>query len=215
LRNPLSSIIGFSELLIKQLEEKDYEDAIEFAEIINRASKQAVELLKNLLLWAKTQSDRFEYSPEVLDCNSLVNEVIHLLEECARNKAITITNNTRPGLTVFSDKDVIHLILRNLISNGIKFTPKGGQIIISSTIQKNDVIVSIEDNGVGIKKENLDKLFDLDHKHTSPGTEEETGTGLGLLLCKEFINMYCGDIWADSSPGKGSTFYFTIPVTTG
>jgi len=215
LRNPLSSVIGFSELLIKQLEEKNYKDALEFAEIINRSSIQAVDLLKNLLLWAKTKSGRLDYSPEILDCNSLVSEVVHLLQETAKNKSITITNNTRAGLMVFSDRDVSHLILRNLISNGIKFTPEGGEIVIGTEINQNDVIISVADNGVGMEKDELENLFHLDHKHTSPGTDNETGTGLGLLLCKEFTDMYCGEIWAESIPGKGSTFYFTIPVTPG
>ena len=115
------------------------------------------------------------------------------------------------NLTVFADKAMINSILRNLISNGIKFTPVGGEITISTGKSDHQLVVSVTDNGLGIKKKNLDKLFHIDAAHSTPGTQKESGTGLGLLLCKDFTEIHGGRIWAESTPGKGSTFYFTIP----
>ena len=212
LRSPFNSIIGFSQLLAKQVKKKDYEGLEKYARIIHDSSQKAMDLLANLLEWSRSQSGHIEFNPEYFELTHIIQEAVELSKNAARQKSVTLTQDLPNNLKVFADKAMINSILRNLISNGIKFTPPGGEISISTGKSTHHLVVSVADNGIGIKKEDIDKLFRIDAAHSTTGTQKESGTGLGLLLCKEFAEMNGGRIWADSTPGKGSTFSFTIPT---
>ncbi|WP_373278107.1 sensor histidine kinase [Prolixibacter bellariivorans] len=212
LKSPFNSIFGFSELLVEQMNRKDYQGVEKFAAIINRSSKQAMDLLTNLLEWARAQTGKIEFNPEYIELVTLINEVAELFNDSAQQKAITIIKDLPHNLPVFADKYMIGTVLRNLISNGIKFTHPGGKIRVSAKQNENQVTVSVSDNGVGIEKETIDKLFRIEYSYSTTGTASESGTGLGLLLCKEFIEMHGGKIWVESEPEKGSVFLLTLPI---
>jgi len=170
-----------------------------------------MDLLTNLLVWSRSQTGKIKFNPECIELVSLINEVVELLNDSAQYKSISISKKMPPSISVFADKAMIGTILRNLISNGIKFTNSGGEILIDTEQKEDKIIVSVVDNGVGIKNEVIGKLFHIEHGYSTVGTKNETGTGLGLLLCKEFIDMHGGTIWVESEVGKGSTFNFSIP----
>lgn len=213
LKNPFNSILGLSNLLAEQIHEKNYEGIEEYAEIIQKSSIRVFDLLVNLLEWSRLQTGRIEYSPEYVEMVALINEVTELFDDSVRQKSITIFKELPRNMLIFADKAMISTILRNLISNAIKFTHPQGQIMISAESKKDKVIIAISDNGVGIKNENIEKLFRIAENQTTLGTKNERGTGLGLILCKEFIEKHGGKIWVESEAGKGSKFYFTIPKT--
>nr|NQU92245.1 PAS domain-containing sensor histidine kinase [Bacteroidota bacterium] len=212
LKSPFNSIMGFSDLLIERIREKKYEGIEKFTTVIQRSSQQAMDLLVNLLEWSRTQSGKIEFNPEFIELSTLIEEVRALLENPASQKNIKIFHYKHPSLVVFADKHMIGTVIRNLISNAIKFTKPGGQIKIKTAEQDHEVMVAIEDNGVGIKEENIKSLFRIDLDYSTHGTSDEKGTGLGLILCKEFIDQHQGKIWVDSRAGEGSTFSFSIPL---
>lgn len=211
LKNPFNSILGLSDLLVDQIQTNNYEGIEEYATIIQKSSTRVFDLLMNLLEWSRSQTGRMEFSPEYLELVALINEVTELLSDTAHQKSITIIKELPRNLLVFADKTLINTVLRNIISNAIKFTHPNGQIVISAEKRPDELIISISDNGIGIKKEAIGKLFRIDENQTSLGTQNEKGTGLGLIICKEFIEKHGGKIWVESKVGKGSTFYFTIP----
>ena len=211
LKNPFNSILGLSNLLVEQIQEKNFDGIEEYARIIQKSSTTVFDLLMNLLEWARSQTGRMEFSREYIELGGLINEVIELSNESAHQKSITIIKELPRNLLVYADKAMINTILRNLISNAIKFTYPGGQIIISAEKMPDELKISISDNGIGIKKEAIGKLFRIDENNTRIGTQNERGTGLGLILCKEFIEKHHGKIWVESELGKGSKFSFTIP----
>jgi len=210
LKSPFNSIIGLSNLLVEQIQGKNVEGIEEYASIIQKSSMQVFDLLVNLLEWSRSQTGRMEFSPEYVEMVALINEVIELLSDSAHQKSITIHREFPRNMIAFIDKAMISTILRNLISNAIKFTRPDGQIVISAELKNDKVIIAISDNGVGIKKEIIEKLFRIDENHSMPGTLKEKGTGLGLILCKEFIEKHGGEIWVESEVGRGSTFYFSV-----
>jgi PAS domain S-box-containing protein len=211
LKSPFNSILGLSNMLVEQVREKNYEGIEEYAGIIQKSTQRVFDLLMNLLEWARTQTGRMDFSREYIELGALINEVIELLGESARQKSITIIKELPRNMLVFADKAMINTILRNLISNAIKFTYSGGQVVISADKKPSELMISISDNGIGIKKEVIGKLFRIDETYIAPGTQDEKGTGLGLILCKEFIEKHGGKIWVESEVGKGSLFCFTIP----
>ncbi|MBK7625637.1 MAG: PAS domain-containing sensor histidine kinase [Bacteroidales bacterium] len=213
LKSPFNSIIGFSEHLVEVVREKDYEKIEEFSEIILQSSNRAMDLLLNLMEWSQSQTGRLKFNPENLEMCTLIKDVTLLLNGVADQKSISITNSIPHKVYVVADKPMISTVLRNLVSNSIKFTDPGGNIIISILENYKDLTVSIRDNGVGIPEERIDKLFRLDENYSTPGTLKEKGTGLGLILCKEFIAKHNGEIWVESKPGIGSIFYFSIPLS--
>ena len=213
LKNPFNSILGFSNILIEVVQEKDYEAVEEYAEIIQNSSQRAMSLLMNLIEWSRSQTGRMEFTPETIDIIVLINEVTELLKYSAQLKSITIYKENDQSVMISADKAMMSNILRNLISNAVKYTRPGGSIVISTKQKQDELLVNITDNGIGINKENIEKLFRIDESYSTPGTQNETGTGLGLLICKEFIDKHGGKIWVESEPDKGSAFYFTIPIS--
>ncbi len=211
LKSPFNSILGLSNLLVEQIQEKDFNGIEEYAGIIRDSSQRAMDLLMNLLEWSRSQTGRMEFNPEYIEIIGLINDATELHFDAAQQKSISISLEIPRKTLVFADKAMIATILRNMISNAVKFTHPGGQIIISSEQKENELWITITDNGVGIKKTNLEKLFRLDQNLSTLGTKNEKGTGLGLLLCKEFVEKHGGQIRIESEPGKGSTFGFSIP----
>lgn len=211
LRNPFNSIVGFSEHLIELIKEKDYGQVENVADIIRQSSNSAMDLLKNLMEWAQSQSGRMEYKPEYFEINTIVSEVLLLMKGYAEQKSIIINEKLSVGIRVFADKAMLSTVLRNLISNAIKFTQPNGQVTVTSVMGQNELTISVIDTGVGISKERIDKLFKISEGYSTQGTQKETGTGLGLILCKEFIEKNNGKIWAESR-GDGSTFNISLPL---
>jgi len=211
LKSPFNSIMGFSELLIDQINAKDYDGIEEYAKIIGQSSQRAMDLLINLLEWARAQTGRMEFNPQVFDLVDLIGENLKLFYVIASQKEITINKVLPDKITVFADKPMIATVLRNLISNAIKFTKQSGEITIFAERFAQETRVSVSDNGIGISSERLKKLFCIDQSESTRGTNNETGTGLGLILCKEFVEKHGGKIWVESEIGKGSTFFFEIP----
>lgn len=211
LKSPFNGILGFSELLIEQIRNKDYTGIDKYAEIIHKSSRQTVNLLTNLMDWSRSQTGRMEFNPEYIEAIVLIKSVKELLNISANQKSINITLDLPEKLIIYADKFMLETVLRNLISNAIKFTPKKGNILISVDEKEKDFLFLVKDNGVGIEKKNLEKLFQIDEDFSSLGTDNETGTGLGLILCKDFIQKHKGKIWIKTEPGLGSKFYFSIP----
>ena len=212
LRTPFNAIIGLSDLLLMQIQSKDYDGIEEYAEIIQNSSQQAMNLLMNLLEWSRSQSGRLEIKPVLVDIALLTKGIINLLNDSALQKHIAIIKKMPETANVMADKEMIATVLRNLIANAIKFTNHGGKITISIEKKPEELIVEIADNGIGIRRENIDKLFRIDESTSTVGTQNEKGTGLGLMLCKEFITKHGGKIWVESEQGKGSVFSFSIPT---
>jgi len=212
LKSPFNAILGFSNLMINQLREKDFDGVEKYADIIQQASMRAIDLLMNLMEWSRSQTGRMEFNPELIDIGKLTRYIIELLIDSADQKSISIKLKIAPNVSVVADKAMLSTVLRNIISNGIKFTNQGGEISISSERRQNEMIVSVKDNGVGIDDKDKGKLFRIDQIYSRSGTLKEKGTGLGLILCKDFIEKHGGKIWFESEKGVGSTFYFSIPI---
>ncbi|MFO7999722.1 MAG: PAS domain-containing sensor histidine kinase [Marinilabilia sp.] len=211
IRSPFNSIVGFSDILIDQIRQKDYEGIEEYAGIIQNAAHQVMDLLTNLLEWSRSQTGTIRFNPLDIDLIAQIDEVVALFGDAARQKSIDIEMNLFQRYQVRADRDMINAIIRNLISNGIKFSRPGGKITIGAKQEGEWVIVSVADNGVGIPAEVRSELFRIDQGHTTPGTQSETGTGLGLLLCREFVEKHGGTIWVESEENKGSIFFFSLP----
>ena len=211
LKSPFNSIVGFSNLLLEQILSKDYEGIEKYSTIIQHSSEKAMDLLSNLLEWSRSQTGRIEFSPEFIEMVALIDDVTDLLSIYAHQKSIEILKDLPHSELVFADKAMISTVLRNIISNAIKFTNVGGEIIISTELKQNETIISVRDNGIGLNKKQIEKLFRVDESYSTPGTQNEKGTGLGLILCKEFVEKHKGKISVETELGKGSKFMFTIP----
>lgn len=211
LRNPFNIIMGMSELLLSRFDIYNKEKQIEFIEAINSSSKQTLSLLENLLEWSRSQTGLIKFSPEELVLEQLIDQVIGLQTQFAKKKNIKIKFNISGSPIINADKFMLRTILRNLLSNAIKFTENDGKINISVSSSNRDNIISIEDNGVGMNKEQIDNLYVLSSKNVTYGTNNEKGTGLGLILCKEFIEKHNGKLTIKSEVGKGSKFEIILP----
>jgi signal transduction histidine kinase/streptogramin lyase len=213
LKNPFNSLLGFTDLLINDWNDLSEEEKIEFISIIKNTTEETYRLLMNLLEWSTIQKKQVSFKAEEVLVSEIITESKKHLDPYAFFKNITITLEKIPEkLVIEADPNMLLTVLRNLVSNAIKFTPKNGQIIISTEIINEKITFCIEDNGIGMSKDVSDNLFNLRLKTPGKGTEGESGTGLGLILCYEFIKMHKGKIWAESEPGKGSRFCFTIPL---
>jgi signal transduction histidine kinase len=217
LKSPFNGIIGLSEMLRDDARILDTDSIIKYAGLIHSSTKQTFDLLKNLLEWARMQQGRIPFNPKTFSLSSFINHEIKGLENVAGQKNIELINGLRENIRLTADENMVRTVLRNLISNAIKFTPKNGKIKIDAKSDNDFIEIAVSDTGVGMTKETIGKLFKIETSFSKKGTENETGTGLGLLLCKEFVEKHGGNIWAESDhdsnlEGKGSTFYFTLPV---
>jgi PAS domain S-box-containing protein len=213
LRSPFNGVLSLSQMLVEQIKEKDYSDIGQYANLIWQSSERAMNLLINLLEWAQSQTGRIGFNPEFFELHGFIEDNILLFDNIAAQKNISIKRSFAGKTPILADKHMVSTVLRNLISNAVKFTYTGGEIIINAQKKQNEVVISVSDNGKGISKVRLEKLFQIDQSDSTPGTANEKGTGLGLVLCKEFIERHKGRIWVESVEGKGTSFSFALPLT--
>jgi PAS domain S-box-containing protein len=212
LKNPFNNILGFSEMLTEEIESLNKEEIKNIAKNINKSAQVTNNLLEEILLWARTQQGKIPFTPQMLNFGDICNNILETFIPNAKAKNITINYSAADHINVFADIDMLKTVLRNLVSNAIKFTNNGGVININAVENSGNVTISVSDNGVGIPPDNLAKLFDISEVISTKGTAKETGTGLGLLLCKEFVEKHGGRIWVESEVEKGSDFKFTLPI---
>ena len=214
LRSPFNALLGLSELLIENIRQYDIDEIENFVKLIKNSAEDTFALLEDLLKWTRVQSGQIPFKPQKLSLADICKNKLDTLKTIADAKNITINLFIDEHINVFADIDMLKTILRNLVSNAIKFTNKNGAVSIFAEENSEDVTISVSDNGIGIKYNKLAKLFDISQIQTTTGTADETGSGLGLLLCKEFVEKHRGKIWVVSEYGKGSDFKFTLPIFT-
>jgi signal transduction histidine kinase/ligand-binding sensor domain-containing protein len=215
LRNPFNTIIGFSEILKEEIKTGNPAKNEEYAALINTSAVQTLRLLENLLEWANSQTGKIKFTPEPIRLSVLLNEESGMLHDMAAGKGIELKSSVSENVIILADKNMLKTILRNLISNAIKFTHIDGKVEVDAIIKNKSAEISVSDNGIGMTKETMAKIFRIDVNHSTRGTQNEKGTGLGLFLCKEFVEKHGGEIWVESESGKGSIFRFTIPLDKG
>ena len=211
LRNPLNALLGFSELISGNSREYSLEEIQKYSKIINDAAKNIHMLIENLLEWSRSQSGNIEFNPEEILLETVAGEILSVFEIQAEKKNIGIRLQIKEGTRVYADRNLLSTILRNLINNAVKYTGENGSIQITGGPAEGGVSVAVKDTGVGMSEEQLAGLFSLVHGPSTPGTSDEKGTGLGLILCKEFMDKHGGTIRAESRPGEGSTFTIFLP----
>jgi signal transduction histidine kinase/CheY-like chemotaxis protein len=211
LRSPFTTLLGLSGILNENIQEFDVDEIKNMASEINITAQSTFNLLEDILMWARTQQGKIPFNPQQLSLTEICNNILETLNSNVNAKNITINYSAIENLNVYADEDMLKTVLRNLVSNAIKFTNNGGAIYINAKQTDSNTTISVSDNGVGISHDNKAKLFDVGQVLTTKGTAEETGTGLGLLLCKEFVEKHDGKIWVESEEGKGSEFKFTLP----
>ncbi len=214
LKSPFNNILGFSEILTDEINSLNKDEIEDIAKNINKSARITNNLLEDILMWARTQQGSIPFKPQNLSLSATCENILEILNPNAKAKNITINYSTADHINVFADNDMLNTVLRNLVSNAIKFTDNGGAININAIENSGNVTISVSDNGIGIAPDDLTKLFDISQILSTTGTAKETGTGLGLLLCKEFVEKHGGKIWVESEVGKGSDFKFTLPIFT-
>lgn len=212
LRSPFNSLLGLTKLILEDFDGFSKEEIRDSVYNLHQVSEGLFALIEDLLDWSRIQFNRIEFQAETFNLYELVVFVVNSQKSVARDKNISIVNLVPKNCTVRADQHMINTIIRNLVGNAIKFTPKYGLVKISSGFDIDDIIISVEDTGVGMRKEIADKLFKMESKVSTSGTEGESGTGLGLLICKEFVEKHGGKIWVKSQLEKGSSFFFRIPI---
>jgi signal transduction histidine kinase len=212
LKNPFAGLLGICEVLISEIQDKNYDILDEYVTLIKEFSEQGYKLLVNLLDWSRLQRGMMEVNLEPISLAAIVKDAKSTIWPKAVQKNIQITCKCDHDYIVIADQNMLNTVTRNLLSNAVKFTNEGGQVTITGEPKDDKIIVSVEDNGVGITPENISRLFRIDGNICTKGTNREDGTGLGLVLCKDFIKKMGGDIWVTSEVGKGSIFSFVLPV---
>ncbi len=212
LKNPFNGIIGLSTLLVDDYDSFSVEEQKEFISDIKTTAENTFRLLQNLLDWSQTQTGKIHFEPEPFILETITTEIVDLVKISAGNKNITLDSIVPGDIQVYADKNMINTVIRNLLLNAVKFTRNGGRIILSAQNVGSIAEISVTDNGIGINEEHLTKLFTIDCNVVSYGTEGEQGTGLGLILCKEFVDKNAGAIRVESKLGVGSTFTVSLPV---
>ncbi len=211
LKSPFNGFLNLTELMADSTEEYSLAEFSENSQLLNESARNLYKLLENLLDWAQIQKGSINFTPKDSDLSMMVSQGIETIYQRALQKRIEVINEIDTTQNVYADEKMISTVLRNLLSNAVKFTRMDGRTIIKSELSDDGQIkVSVEDNGVGIPEKDIKRLFKIEEKVSSKGTDGESSTGLGLLLCKEFIEMNGGKIWAESEEGKGSKFYFTL-----
>lgn len=210
--SPFNVLMGTSELLMEDIKEKDLEGAKNKGALIQRTSEETYYFISNLLHWARSQRKSIQLHPETFDMSRLMHEMRSTLSNQAKLKDINVNINAAPDLKVKADKNLIQIVLMNLLNNAVKFTHNGGTVDLSLEKEDDRVRVSVKDNGIGIPPDRIDLLFKDQAVDSSPGTRNEKGTGLGLLLCKEFVEMHGSEIYVNSREEEGSEFWFMLPV---
>ncbi len=211
LKSPFNSILGFLDLLTENIHNYDIDKIEKQLIIVNNSAKNTFKLLEDILMWVRANSGKVSFLPQKIVFNEMCEEIISSLIFNAKAKSITINCIEHENIILSVDIDMFKIILRNLISNAIKYTNENGKISVYAVQTPTDTVITVSDNGIGIDKNNQKKLWSLTEQYTTTGTADESGTGFGLTLCKEFVEKHNGKIWVESELGKGSDFKFTIP----
>ena len=227
LKNPFQGLLGFIDLLYEDLDELSNAQVKEYLSNVRTASYHTYALLENLLEWSRIQSGKMPFNPTQFSIHDEIDSVISVLDNNATRKEIKLINEVDPELIVEADRNMIHSVIQNLITNSIKFSNLKGRVVLRSRVPKTNtkskisaepgdrqwLEISVSDNGIGIPEEILPRLFKLNGQYSQSGTANEPGTGLGLVLCHEMVEKNGGHIWAESIAGQGATFIFTIPLS--
>ena len=211
LREPIAQMITATEVLERNFKDFNEENMDKILNIVRSSSERGLNLLENLLSWAQSQTNSIEFNPEMIDVTNIINENINLLQRKANEKNIEIVKMKWTSEMIKADKNMLTLVIKNLLSNAIKNANPGGQVNIKNQIKNEVYEFSVQDNGVQINHKTVKDLFNTESLYVGIGTNEEKGTGIGLVLCKEFIQKHNGDIWVTTKEGLGNTFTFTIP----
>jgi len=212
LRNPFSGFLGLTEIMVEELPGLTMEEILDISLSMKNSATNLYSLLENLLEWASMRQGLIPFMPKLIQLHTVMDDSIKFIHESAKSKEIEIISNVPDSIAVFADKNILQTVIRNLVSNAVKFTPKGGKINIHCKVATDNCVeIAVMDSGIGISAAMIDNLFRLDVKTNRKGTNGEPSTGLGLLLCKEFVEKHGGRLWVESKEGNGSTFYFTIP----
>ena len=213
LKGPFNGILGFLDILKIGHQEMDENKRQTIIDNVDQSAHAAYKLLDNLLIWSRVETGKMPYSPQLLNLSEVAQDTLSLNQLLADSKNITLENIIEENHWVAADRNMLKTIFRNLISNAIKFTNSGGSITIAAKNSDQLITISVTDTGIGMKGEDLKDLFNLSENNTVQGTNNEIGTGLGLVLCKQFIDKHEGNIWVESRPNIGSSFYFTLPLS--
>jgi len=212
LRGPFNGFLGLTKIMVEESSSLSRSEIQEMAVDMQNSAKNLFRLLDNLLHWASIQQNLIVFKKEEMELFPIVSESVETLKKLSNNKDIEIVIGISNQLNVFADSNMVQTIIRNLVSNAIKFTPKGGKVnILANKVDNTNIEISVSDTGIGLNRKMTGNLFRLDVKTNREGTEGEPSTGLGLLLCKEFVEKHGGKLWVESEEGKGSTFHFTLP----
>lgn len=212
LKNPFNSLLGFSDLLKSDFDSMEKEEMRTFINIIHDSSKHGFNLLENLLQWSRANTGSIEYFPKTINIEELISSCVDLYQNNADKKQIQFFNDVPDDLLLFGDKEMLSTVFRNLISNAIKFTGESGKVKIKVIKNSKRAVISVIDTGVGIPEEKISGLFKIDVQHSTLGTNNEKGTGLGLILCKEFVEKHGGQIKVESERKNGSEFKVILPL---
>ena len=212
LKNPFHTVMGYSYLLSNDYDNFSEDERRKFAADIHQSTNNIFRLLQNLLEWSRSQTGRLTFNPREIEFKQVIDNAVSVLLSLAEQKDIAIQLTYDDNLTLFADPQMIETVLRNLINNAIKFTPESGKIEITAMQADGQINLCVKDSGVGISQEDIQNLFRIDSTVKRKGTNNEDGSGLGLILCKEFVYKNNGHIWVESSPGEGSSFFFTVPA---
>ncbi len=215
LKSPFLGILGSIQFMKESMPDLNASpEILTLVENTDNSLKNTFSLLENLLEWSQVQIGRKDFVPVKFDISFTVAQVIELFINSAQKKKIKIESKLKDGIEVYADLNMVNSILRNLISNAIKFSNKNDKVTIESEIKDSYLTISVKDNGIGIKEDAINKLFKIETPFSTRGTAKEKGTGLGLILCKEFVEQNSGKIWVESQIGVGTTFYFTLPLSS-
>jgi signal transduction histidine kinase len=209
-RSPLISISNTVHLIPFKIKKQDYDGVTDLCTNVTHSVNRVLALIDNLINWALSQHDNIPYNPEESNLKEISEEITEIYKPIAAYKNIDLQNNISDKIEIFADHNILNTVLRNLINNAIKFTPDNGLIVLNAEAKNNQIEVSIKDTGIGIPEDKLEAIFEVD-KVKGEGTQGEKGNGLGLFFCKEFVHKNKGEIWVESTPKIGSTFYFTLP----
>ena len=212
LKNSFYSLLSYSEYLAKDYDTIKSDDIKEGIIHCNNSSKRVFNLLEDLLTWNRVQTSTMDYNPEEFNVYEIVQNSLDILDERAKLKKISLINEIQKDAMLYADSEMFKAIIRNLTSNAIKFTDHGGEVKITLSDNSDKIIFGVIDNGVGMEESKIEKLFRIDNSISTKGTDQESGTGLGLIICKDMVQKHNGEIWVESKLGEGSKFYFSIPV---
>jgi len=212
LRNPFANVVGLASLIDTEVETTANQNLVEFSKLISESSKQAMDLLTNLMTWARSQTGKIAYQPRDVDLEALAAEEMEVLKIPASQKGIQLQTDVEPGLTLQADPYMLRTIVRNLLSNALKFTYPKGSVTLKAKAKAKEVELIVEDNGMGMTQEMADNLFKMKSEYQRQGTQGEPSTGLGLLICKEFVSLHKGQITVNAREGKGTVFHIVLPA---